>query len=297
MKIVQVEDVPLKRTLEHRGGMFHGRIMLEGEPGTVDNFQLQYGQSAGDFYSPRHRHNFEQIRVQFEGELSFGRDGTMKPGMIGYFPEGVFYGPQSQEPDETKNKPLTAVLQFGGASGWGYVSRAEGKRAHDELLATGEFKDGIFHRKPGIPGKKNVDANQALWEHIYQRPIEFPKARYEKPVFMDSAHFAWVPVDGQKGVEEKLLGVFTERRTEVGFLKLDSGVSYTAKGRCIIIAQSGAGTVGDKPLMKMTAVYLDKGETARFTASETTVLLRMGLPNLAGMALPKRETITAQAAE
>lgn len=296
MKIVQVEDVPLKRTLEHRGGMFHGRIMLEGEPGTMDNFQLQYGQSAGDFYSPRHRHNFEQIRVQFEGQLEFGRDGTMKPGMIGYFPEGVFYGPQTQDPDAVE-KPLTAVLQFGGASGWGYVSRAEGKRAHDELLAFGEFKDGIYHRKPGVPGKKNVDANQALWEHLNQRPIEFPKARYEKPVFMDSASFAWVPVDGQPGVEEKPLGVFTERRTEVSYFQFDGGVTYAAKGRCVIIAYRGAGTVAGQPLKKMTAVYLDKGETARFAASEATVLLRLGLPNLAGMALPKRETITAQAAE
>lgn len=297
MKIVQVEDVPLKRTLEHRGGLFYGRIMLEGTPGTVDNFQLQYGHSQGDFYSPRHRHNFEQIRVQIEGELQFGRDGTMKPGMVSYFPEGVFYGPQSQEPDIEKNKPYTAVLQFGGASGWGYVSREEGKRAHDELLAWGEFKDGIYRRKPGVPGKKNTDANQALWEHIFQRPIEFPKPRYEKPIFMDSAGYAWVPVPGCPGVEEKLLGVFTERRTEVAYYKLDPGVSFDLKGRAAIITPSGAGTVAGQPLKKMTAIYLAHGETARVVASEPTVLLRMGLPNLAGMELPTRERITAQAAE
>jgi hypothetical protein len=294
MKIVQAEDVPLQRSLEYRGGMFHGRRVLEGEPGTVDNFQLQFGQSSGDFYSPRHRHNFEQFRLQIEGNLDFGRDGAMRPGMIGYFPEGVYYGPQSQKPEE---KPLTAVLQFGGASGSGYLSRAESKQAMDELLAFGEFKDGVYRRKPGVPGKKNVDAYQALWEHTNQRPLDFPKPRYEKPIFMDSAHYAWVPMDGQPGVAEKIMGVFTERRSEAAFVKLDAGASFTGAGRGIYVGYSGGGSVEGQPLKRLTTVYLDKGETARFKASETTVLVHFGLPNLAGMALPKREPLTAQAAE
>ena len=40
MKIVQTDEIPLKRGLEHRGGMFYGRIMAEGDPGTLDNFQV-----------------------------------------------------------------------------------------------------------------------------------------------------------------------------------------------------------------------------------------------------------------
>ena len=42
MKIVQTDEIPLKRGLEHRGGIFHGRIMVEGEPGALDNFQLSF---------------------------------------------------------------------------------------------------------------------------------------------------------------------------------------------------------------------------------------------------------------
>jgi hypothetical protein len=52
MKIVQTDEIPLKRGLEHRGGTFHGRIMVEGEPGALDNFQLSFGQMGGDFNSP-----------------------------------------------------------------------------------------------------------------------------------------------------------------------------------------------------------------------------------------------------
>ncbi len=118
MKIVQGDELQWERGLEHRGGIFHFRRLLEGEPGRIDNFQLSLGRVGGDFYSPRHHHNFEQVRFQLEGELDFARDGKMKTGMVGYFPEGAFYGPQTQDPDTT---PMTVVLQCGGASGSGYL--------------------------------------------------------------------------------------------------------------------------------------------------------------------------------
>ena len=81
MKIVQADDIPLKRGLEHRGGIFHSRRLLEGEPGTLDNFQLTLGQMGGEFFSPRHRHNFEQIRFQVEGTLDYARDGKLSAGL------------------------------------------------------------------------------------------------------------------------------------------------------------------------------------------------------------------------
>ena len=49
MKVVQTDEIPLKRGLEHRGGIFHGRIMVEGEPGALDNFQLSFGQMGRRF--------------------------------------------------------------------------------------------------------------------------------------------------------------------------------------------------------------------------------------------------------
>ena len=114
MKIEQGDELQWERGLEHRGGMFHFRNLMEGEPGTIDNFQLSMGRASGDFYSPRHHHNFEQIRFQLEGEADFARDGKMTQGMVGYFPEGAFYGPQTQAPGSA---PITIVLQMGGASG------------------------------------------------------------------------------------------------------------------------------------------------------------------------------------
>src|SRR5690349_17276031 len=211
MKIVQADELPKYRALPHRAGTIYFRDVMEGEPGTPGNFQLTLAESAGDFYSPRHRHNFEQIRFCLDGDLDFSKTGKLTSGMVGYFPEGVSYGPQTQKPD---NVSLALVLQFGGASGSGYLSRGEVKVATEELKKQGEFVDGVFRRHADAPGKRNMDGFQAIWEYANQRPMVYPKPRYEHPVFMDPAAYDWAAVDGVQGVEEKLLGIFTERRAE-----------------------------------------------------------------------------------
>src|SRR5262245_18993131 len=279
MKVVQGDEVPLKRGLEYRGGMFHSRRLLEGEPGTVDNFRLSIGVSQGDFYSPRHHHNFEQIRVGLEGTLDFDRDGKMSPGVVGYFPEGVYYGPQSQNPNEVTT---AAVLQFGGASGSGYLSNAEVRAGMEELNKHGEFKNGVFRRRVPFHGKKNADGYQAIWEHIYQRPMVYRAPRYSKPIFMDSTHYAWAPLADATGVYEKLLGVFTERRSEAGFLKLDAGARHTVQGHGIYLVLSGLGEVAGQPMRRLTTLYLARGERAAIAAREEAQIMHFGLPNLAG---------------
>lgn len=294
MKIVQGDEIALKRGLEHRGGTFHFRLLLEGEPGTPDNFQLSLGQMGGDFFSPRHRHNFEQIRFQVEGSLDYGRDGKLTAGMVGYFPEGMSYGPQSQDPEET---PMTAVLQCGGASGSGYLSRNEAKAAMDELADSGTFADGVFRRNDGVEGKRNMDGYQAIWEHRNQRPMVYPKPRYGHPVFMDPAHYAWLPVDGADGVSEKPLGVFSECRTAAGFVKLAPGAVYQAAGRAIYFVVSGTGKIADQPFRRFTTLLVERGETASFSAGGTAEILRMGLPDLSAMAKDAGAGATAAAAE
>jgi mannose-6-phosphate isomerase-like protein (cupin superfamily) len=299
MKITYGDTLEWKRGLEYRGGTFHFRNLMEGEEGSVDNFRLSMGKSSADFYSPRHRHNFEQIRFVIEGELSFGRDGKMTAGMVGYFPEGVHYGPQTQHQES-----LTVVLQNGGASGSGYPSRNEVKSAMDALDEFGKFEGGVYRRREGVPGKRNLDGFQAIWEHINQRPMVYPKGRYPAPILMDPANFAWTQVESAAGTEEKLLGVFTERRTESRLLRLDAGADYYAKGRGLYFVVSGAGTVFDQDYRGLSTVYLKKGERAMFKASAESQILLLGLPDLSGMKLgvlsgsaAPEEVETAEAAE
>jgi hypothetical protein len=290
MKIVQGDELPWARGLEHRGGTFHFRNLMEGTPGRRDNFQLSMGRSDKDFVSPRHRHNFEQFRFQLEGDLDFARDGTMRAGMVGYFPEGASYGPQSSEGNAT-----TIVLQFGGASGAGYLSRKEVKQGMDELTAFGTFEGGVFRRHDGAAGKRNMDGYEAIWSHVNGRPLEYPKPRYPGPIMMDGGHFDWVTMPGQSGVHEKTLGIFTERHAQIGFYRLDPGATLRASGRSVYVAYRGEGTVDGTPLRAFTTLFLEHGEEAAIRATSEIELICFGLPDLRDMAAP--ETMTAVAAE
>jgi hypothetical protein len=293
MKIVQGDELQWERGLEYRGGIFHFKRLLEGETTGIDNFQLSLGRPGGGFYSPRHHHNFEQVRFQLEGELDFARDGKMKAGMVGYFPEGMFYGPQSQDADTL---PMTVVLQCGGASGSGYLSRNEIKAGMDALKAEGEFKDGVFRRFKDVPGKRNMDGYQAIWEAANKRPMVYPQPRYSRPFMMDPANYNWVPVADMPGVAEKPLGVFTERRTEAAFLRLDPGATYEAGGRSIFFVVTGAGMVAGQPFRHLTTIFVERGERATFTAQQGAEMLRLGLPDLSGL-LSDSDGVTAVAAE
>ena len=290
MKIVQGDEIAWVRGLEHRGGTFHFRNLMEGTPGTRDNFQLSMGRNDKDFVSPRHRHNFEQFRFQIEGDLDFARDGKMTPGTVGFFPEGASYGPQTSEATAT-----TIVLQFGGASGSGYLSRKQVKQGMDELKAFGSFEGGVFRRNEGVPGKRNMDGYEAIWSHVNGRPLEYPKPRYPEPIMMDGGHFDWVAMPDSPGVSEKLIGVFTERRAEAGFYKLEPGATLRASGRGIYVAYAGEGRIAGEPLRPFTTLFLEHGEEAAITATTGAELIHFGLPDLRMATQP--DTATAVAAE
>jgi hypothetical protein len=292
MKVVQLEETPEVRGLEHRGGTFHSRTIVEGKPGTPGNFKFSLSRLGTDYSGPRHRHNFDQYRFMIEGESDYGQDGPLNAGMLGYYPEGVHYGPQVNKTDI-----YCAVLQFGGASGSGYLLPREVKAGMEDLKAFGEFKDGIFHRRDGVPGKRNMDAYQAIWEHVNGREMIYPKGRYDAPISMDSGYFDWVPIAGAKGVSEKLFGVWTERRTQAGLFKLEAGGQFEASGHGVYLVLSGAGTCAGKSLKQYTTVYVEAGERATLAASETTVLLHYGLPDLSGIETAAHTSGAMQAAE
>lgn len=291
MKIVQGEDIPFEeRKEQHRKGTFRFKRVIEGPAGTAGNFYFQMVHTIDDFFSPRHRHNFDQFRYQMEGTFDFSRNGKMKPGMVGYFPEATPYGPQT-----SSESSLTAVLQFGGASGNGYMAEKELQNGTAELKKFGVFKDGVFRRNEDVEGKRNMDGYQAVWEHVNKRPMVYPEPRYHDPIMMEPDHYDWVPVEGMAGVSQRQLGVFTERQIESSFFRLEPNSVFRAKGRGIYFVVSGSGTVEGQPYKRYTTVHADQGERAAFSASQETVILLMGLPNLAGMALPRRDS--AQAAE
>jgi len=118
---------------------------------------------------------------------------------------------------------------------------------------------------------------------VHGREMTYPKGRYDAPIMMDAANYQWAPIKGVPGAAEKLFGVFTERRTEAGLVKLAAGTGYTVAGRGVYLVLSGAGEADGKPLQKFTTVFLDAGESTTLRARETTELLHYGLPDLSDL--------------
>jgi hypothetical protein len=290
MKIVQVDEIPLMSKGDGnghaggRGGPGHsGREIfdpgvLERDGTQPDNFYFGISYAGpGSFMTPRHHHNFDQMRYMIEGKWT-DPSGYLEEGSLGIFPEGTWYGPQ----DKPDDHGTVLVIQFGGASGSGYVDKNLMRKTAGEMKKrnVGVFEDGLYKRNPGVDGPPVQDAYEAIWEEVKQRPIEYPEAQYPTPIFIDSKVFPWARVDGLDGVEEKALGTFTSAQYRVARYKLASGASFVASGRGVYFVLSGAGALEGGPYREQTSLYLEEDETATYVASEVSDILYLGLPAL-----------------
>jgi hypothetical protein len=276
VQVIPLESVPLIERAHVREGLFRSRRLLIGEPRTAGNFSLQLVSTPNSYHSPRHRHNFDQVRYQIEGEFDFGADGKMRPGSIAYFPEATHYGPQS-----STGASLTLVLQFGGASGDGYISSEQYEQAMQELAAVGTFAKGVYTRLKPEGGKINQDAYEAVWEKVNGRPLSYPPQRYARAIFTEPEHFRWVALADQPGVSSKLLGIFSERLTKLALYRIEPGARLRLEDGSVYFVVSGAGTVGDARIEAQTTIYVPSAESATATASRATELLQLGLPQFA----------------
>lgn len=204
-----------------RTGNRVSRTLLTGQENAPDNYRLGYshGGDTEQWTTPRHRHNFEQIRYVLDGEYSVATRRTLPAGHVGYFPESAYYGPQDINPDLTM-----LILQFGGPSGQGYASIAQRKKGLEDLRARdGELKNGIWSWVDEEGIHRNQDAFEAVWEQMNGQRIEYPSARYEDIILMNPASFSWVPDPDVPGKKWKALGMFSERLTKIAFVRLDRG--------------------------------------------------------------------------
>jgi hypothetical protein len=273
--VIASESVPFVERRHVREGTFRSKRLVEGVPGTAGNFSLQLVHTPNGYYAPRHRHNFDQIRYQIEGDFDFDSDGTMRPGAIAYFPEGTPYGPQS-----STGSSLTLVLQHGGASRSGYISAEQYERAMGELAAIGSFAKGVFTRKDA--GQRlNKDAYQAIWEHVNGRPLVYPAPRYARPVFMWPDAFDWVPVAGAPGVDGKRLGEFSECRTRLALFRIARGRTLLLEPNALYFVLRGSGRADGMAFAPQAVIDARAEGHASVTAETETELLLLGLPQLA----------------
>ncbi|WP_190814811.1 hypothetical protein [Saccharopolyspora pogona] len=223
MRVGKASDADVERVGTMREGKLDQKHLLFGEDGSPNNYDLNMGLTGGGGWrTPRHRHNFDQIRYVIQGTLPYTENDVLEQGWVGYFPESVHYGPQ-----ERAEGLRTMVLQCGGASGAGYLSVAQREATNAELAKTGEFKKGLYHYTDdnGVPQTK--DGSEAIFEHATGGKLEFATPRYTDVIAMNPAAYDWLP-QGETGVWEKWLGSFTERDLRIGFVSLDAGAVYQA---------------------------------------------------------------------
>jgi len=207
-----------------REGVLAQKFLLTGVDGLPNNYVLNVGRAGeGGWQAPRHRHNFDQIRYVIKGNYPLGKGKSLPQGWVGYFPESVHYGPQDR-PEGLE----TMVLQFGGASGNGFLSVAQREAANEALKKKGEFKNGIFTYYDEKGNRHNKDGSAACFEEATGRELTFAKPRYDDIVLMDPSACEWIPQPGAPGVYTKWLGTFTERDTRLGFIRLDAGATFSA---------------------------------------------------------------------
>ncbi len=81
MRVVHADEIPYKKPrTNHREGDIEFKRLRKGRPGGVKNFEFLIAKTGGRFFGPRHRHNFEQIRLGLSGTLGKGHRAWFSGG-------------------------------------------------------------------------------------------------------------------------------------------------------------------------------------------------------------------------
>jgi hypothetical protein len=200
-------------------------VLLTGEECAPDNYRFTYTSGVGNqtWTTPRHRHNFEQIRYPLSGDYSMKADKVLPAGWVAYFPESAYYGPQVKNPNL-----IMLTLQFGGPSGRGYMSVEERRRGQQELADKGGvFEQGNYRWIDERGAHHEQDAFEATWEQAMGTRMDYPPSRYDDVIAMNPACFCWIPDRHSPGVSYKRLGSFTERDVRIALIQLKAGATLS----------------------------------------------------------------------
>jgi hypothetical protein len=277
MRISEAEKSEGGNVGSMRTGKLAQKFLLQGEDGSPNNYLLNVGLTgSGGWGTPRHRHNFDQIRYVLSGEYPVSPHKKMKEGSVAYFPESVHYGPQ----DRPEGLEMM-VIQFGGASGSGFLSVAGREAANKRLEEKGSFKDGIFTWFDENGQKHNQDGSAACFEEATGQKLVFHPARYDDLVMLEPEAYGWQDTD-QTGVQVKHMATFTERDTRVGFMKVAAGSTWNSGTRDqiqVLFLRSGSITIDGQTYGPKTGIELMPSDAPTdISASEDALFFTVSLP-------------------
>lgn len=290
MQLADAAAVPYRTPgTRHREGNIEFKYLLRGRSGSAQNYELSIVRTRERFFSPAHRHNFDQLRFVLAGR--FGQPGALelKAGEVGYYPEGTPYVIESADTE-------LMLVQFGGASGEGFTHYDELRASYPKMAQLGRFEDGIFRWNDPPPGEpRQKDGYEALWEQIHGRRLRYPAQRYRAPVVMNPAAFAWQP-GAAAGAWVRPLGSFSERHIRVEQTRLEQGVSVRTLPDASIrlgYVVAGSGSLDGQPLHAGCAFELAAGEQALLAAGDSLLVLDLYLPAFPAGFTPGSQTVAA----
>jgi len=265
--VCALDEIEWQRLGRHRGpGLQMKSLAFRGD-GRGSNLWLSLSEMEDGWYSPRHRHNFDQIRYVLAGETGFTQ-WDLHAGECAYFPAGVRYGPQEQH-----GSALLLTLQFPGAGGQYYLTPEQ----VEETVARLRAEDPDF----GSGGKgidkdgRERDSYEIVWETHQKTPVSYPAGGYDSPVLFDrSQPFA---DDHVVGGDVALIGAVESNGLQV--LRVRSADSLrivpSAPTRTEFwILEEGRAVVDGRELRSLSVIQLQAGapacdvtvrEAARFT--------------------------------
>ncbi|NOX51291.1 MAG: hypothetical protein GXP16_12275 [Gammaproteobacteria bacterium] len=278
MQVAHLNKVEWFGQVGHREGGVDFKRLLQGEEMTPNNFEFNLARVDESYTTPRHRHNFDQVRFVFEGSFGFSRDQTQNAGTVGYFPEGTYYQQMADGPSQT------VLLQCASASLAPYVSFPKLRQIVANMIdnGTGEFNNGVFTTVND--GKKvNRDGYEAIWEQATGQKISYPRPRFDNPIIMQTDNFQYLDIAGAAGVQRKVLGSFGERRLTIGFLRFDAGATMELDGKNsgahLFYVLTGEGEIKGQPCEPGSAIHITDDEAVSFSARTASEIYYLRLPS------------------
>lgn len=276
--IIDTAEMPWGESLvRQRGGDIAHKRLFEGEEHSPDNYMLVLAREVAEFYSPRHRHPWDQVRFCLEGSIPIGAGLLVEGGEVAYFPESVPYGPQVGGTDR-----IVLLFQFGGASGQGFIGPDRLNAAREALSKKGRFEKGyLVPEEGGKPARQ--DAYAAIWEHVTGAPLGFADPVYKAPIVMRPSALPWRP-GGQPGTHFRMAGAFPHRGLVIAQWRLDPGARMelpALEGLRFLFVLSGEGRLDGEAVRRHTAIRMRSGESGSLQADATIEYLMLTIAPVA----------------
>jgi hypothetical protein len=290
MRVAKYRDTTVFR-LGVRGGMSEAdaslpedqkpgvqyRRLFKGDPAKRGNFEmvlLRSPRSDPSIHFPRHRHDFDQVRLTLAGNPAWAPKRTVPPGHVVYTAAGTFYGPYDRYADEEQ-----LHIQFEGANHARFLDYDTLAQARREMAVHGRFERGIYVTTGADGRETKTDAHQAIMEHLTGKPMTYPEARYKDSIQINPDLFAWEP--SGDGVRARRLGTFTESLTSLLMVEISDGARCefppSAQTRLVFVME-GTGQAGSEALEPWDGVLLAPGDTGPILGTPDLRLFVLTLP-------------------